>query len=144
MELAVEGGDLGPVGGVPRRGFGVERGDGGLHLERPGRAAAEGVVEHGGALGDGVAVPAGAVLALEADRSAVGVGAGRPAGVGEQQQGEQAVGLGGVRDQLDDEPGEADRLLAEIGAHELVAGRGDVAFGVDEVQHVQHAAEPLG
>ncbi len=54
------------------------------------------------------------------------------------------MGLGGVRDQLDDESGETDCLLAEIGAHEFVAGRGDVAFGEHEVQHVQHAAEPLG
>ena len=85
-----------------------------------------------------------AVLVLEADRRAVGVGAGRPAGVGEQQQGEQAVRLGRVGQQLDDEAGEADRLLAEVGPHQLVAGGGDVALGVDEVQHVQHAAEPLG
>ena len=85
-----------------------------------------------------------AVLVLEADRGAVGVGAGGPAGVGEQQQGEQAVGLGRVGKQLDDESGEADRLFAEVGSHQLVAGGGDVALGVDEVQDVQDAAEPFG
>ena len=75
---------------------------------------------------------------------AVGVGARRPPGVGEQQQGEQPVGLGRVGQQLDDEPGEPDRLVAQVGAHQRVAGGGDVALGVDEVQHVEHAAEPLG
>ena len=43
-----------------------------------------------------------------------------------------------------DESGEADRLLAQVGPHQVVAGGGDVALGVDEVDHVQHAAEPLG
>ena len=75
---------------------------------------------------------------------AVGVGAGRTPGVGEQQQGEQAVRLGLVGQQLDHQPGEADRLLAEVGPHQLVAGRGDVALGVDEVDDVEDAAEPLG
>ena len=102
------------------------------------------MIEHRDALGDRGAVPAGAVLVLEADGQAVGVDARRAPGIGEQQQGEQPVGLRLARQQLGHQPGEADRLVAQVGPHQLVAGGRDVALGVHEVDHVQHAAEPLG
>ncbi len=57
----------------------------------------------------------GAVLVGEADHRAVGRGAGRAAGLGEQHQGEQADRLGLVGHELDEHPAEADRLARQVG-----------------------------
>ena len=63
----------------------------------PDRALPQGGADQRHALGDGLPVPPAAVLPVERDQLAVRAGAGRPAGVGEQHQGEQAghVGLVG-------------------------------------------------
>ena len=58
---------------------------------------ADRAVEQRGALGDQRPVPAGPVLLGQRDQLAAGAGAGRPAGVGEQHQREQAGHLGVVR-----------------------------------------------
>ncbi len=133
MELVVEGDDLGPVGCRGGGGVGVDGGDGGLDLERAGLVAAQAGAHEGVAFGDEHAVPPRAVLVGEADHRAVGGGAGRPPGFGEQHEGEQADRFGLVGHELDEHPPEADRLAREVDAGEAVAGGRGVPFGEDQV-----------
>lgn len=140
-EQVVEAEDLFPVGVVRGGGFGVDGGDGGLELVGADLGGAQGVLDECGAFGDGVVVPAGAVLFGEGDEGAVGVGAGGAAGVGEEHEGEQSgefavVGAGAVECS-----GEADGLGGEVDADEVVAGGGGGAFGEDQVEDVQDRGE---
>ena len=54
------------------------------------------------------------------------------------------MGLRRARQQLDHEPSEPDRLVAQLGADQRVTVGGHVALGVHEVHDVEDAAEPLG
>ena len=91
-----------------------------------------------------LAVPERAVLLLERDELAVRARTGLAARVGHEHEREQAEHLGLIGHQLGEQPAEADRLAAEVGAHELVAlGRG-VALVEHEVDDVQHGRQPLG
>jgi hypothetical protein len=98
-----------------------------------GPAPAQGPDHQGIALGDPRPVPAGAVLVAEQDRAALVVGAGVPPGVGEQQPGQQALGLRLGRHQLHQGPGQAQGDVAQLAAHQVVARGGGVALGEDEV-----------
>ena len=95
------------------------------------------------ALVDHRVIPPGAVLVLQYDEIAGGVGPRLAPGVLQQHQREQAPGLGRVGDQVVEQPGEADRLGAQVGAEELPLGR-LVPLVEDEVDHGAHAVEPLG
>ena len=139
-ELLVERGDLHPVGrGRVARGR-MTRGDRGLHLIRAGLTAAERGIEEIETVGDRARVPLGPVLFLERDEVARGVEAGAAAGIGQQEQREQAEGLGLVRHQRDERAGEPDRLRAQLDPHELGArGRG-VALVEQQVENGEHGA----
>ena len=66
-----------------------------------------------------------------------------PASVVEEHQREEAHDLRLVGEQRPHDPGQADRLARELAAHEDVArGRG-VALVEDQVEDLEHAAEPL-
>jgi len=64
-ELSVEGGDLGPVGGIDVTCGRVASGDGCLDLVRAGVAAAQCCTEEIDTLTDGRLVPSAAVLILQ-------------------------------------------------------------------------------
>jgi hypothetical protein len=78
------------------------------------------LVDQLAAFADGLAVPAGAVLFLQQQQPTVGSGAGRPAGVGEQQQGQQPPDLAVVGHEGGQHPGQVQGALDQVGAHELV------------------------
>ena len=59
----------------------------------------------------------------------------------EQQQREEGARLRGIRQQLDDEAGEADRLLLQVEPQQPVTRRGEVSLVVHEHEHREHAAE---
>ena len=69
---------------------------------------------------------------------------GAPPGVVQEHEREQPEDLGLVGHEVDEDPGEADRLRAQLLADERVAGRGLVALVEDEVEDAQHRLEPLG
>ena len=122
----------------------MERGDRRLQLVRPAPAPAQRRLQDRQALGDLVALPAAPVLLLERDQRAAGVDPGRAAGVMQQHQGEQALGLRLVGQQLHQQPAEADRLAAEIGAHQAVAFGAGIAFVEHQVDDAEHRLQPLG
>ena len=75
-------------------------GDGSLQGVGPRSGRRERFLHPALSLGDGVAIPAGAILVLQEDQIALGVGAGQAPGVVQQHQGEQTVGLRLVGQQL--------------------------------------------
>ena len=83
-------------------------------------------------------VPLAAVLIREQHQVAVRADAGTPAGVGEQQQREQAGHLRLARQQNGERPGEPDRLVAEVFPDQGLAAGGQVSLGEDQVHHSQH------
>ncbi len=70
--------------------------------------------------------------------------AGRPPRGGQQHQGEQAVDLGLVGQQIGQEPAQADRLDHEVLPPQLGPGRGGVALVEDEVDDRQDRTEAVG
>ena len=91
-----------------------------------------------------VGVPAAPVLLGHRDQRAVRPGPGRPAGVGEQHQGQQPGHLAVVGQQPVDQAGQPDRLGRQLGAVQARARRAGVALVEDQVEHVQDRAEPFG
>src|SRR5438445_330871 len=85
-----------------------------------------------------------AALGLLGDDLALGVDARAAPGVVEEEQGEQAGHLALRRQQLAQEPAQADGLAAQLAPHERVAGRRRVALVEDEVHDAQRALEALG
>ena len=96
------------------------------------------------ALGDGLVIPAGAVLVGQQHHAAGVVGASRGAAVLQQQQGQQAVDLALVGQQLAQQAGQADGLVAQVDPHQRVAAARRVALAEDQVDDPQHAGQPLG
>ncbi|GFJ83967.1 hypothetical protein Phou_081470 [Phytohabitans houttuyneae] len=94
--------------------------------------------EQADSLPDGGRVPPGAVLFVEGHQGAVGVGAGGPAGVGEQHQGEQSSHLTVAGQEAVQQSREPDGLSGEVGAVQAGAGAGRVSLVEHQVQHVQH------
>lgn len=88
-------------------------------------------------------VPFGPVLVGEQHRLAVRAGAGGDAGGLELQQRRQPVHLGFLGHQARQDPGQAQRVLAQGGADEIVAGRRRVALVEDEVDDLQDGGEAL-
>jgi hypothetical protein len=74
--------------------------DGRLDLVRPGLVAAQAGPHERLAFGDEPTVPGGAVLVRQQHEVSVGRDAGGPAGLGQQEQGQQAEHLGFVGHQL--------------------------------------------
>ena len=110
----------------------------------PGRVAPQARPHEVLALGDQGAVPQAAVLVGQQHQRSVGGDAGGPPRLAQQQQGEQAERFALVGHQLDEHPGEADRLDAQVGAHQGVATRRRVALVEHEVDDSEHGTEPVG
>ena len=64
--------------------------------------------------------------------------------IGQQQQPEQSDDLGLVGHQLCEQPGQTNRLGAQIGPDEGRPAARGVALVVDEVEHGQHRPQPVG
>ena len=95
------------------------------------------------AFGDLLAIPARAVLIFEQHQFAGRSGARFAPRFVQQHQRQQTERLCIVQ-QLDNESTKAQRLRGQIAAREFGAVGGAVAFVEDQIQHVQHALEPLG
>jgi hypothetical protein len=136
--------DLGPVGVRDAVRLVVHGRDRGLQLvraERPARG--EGLLDQVGAFGDQLPVPAAPVLVSKRDESAVWRGSRRAAGVGEQHEREQPGGLRVAGQQPAQHPGQPEALGCQVGALQLLAGRGRVALVEDQVQHLLHGPDPV-
>jgi hypothetical protein len=66
------------------------------------------------------------------------------AGLGEDEQRQEGGRLGRLRQEAMDHPRQIEPLPGEIGPHQLVAERGRMPGGVDEVDHLQDGVEPRG
>jgi hypothetical protein len=119
----------------------VERGDRGLDLIGTGRAVAHRLVDQREAFGDQGRVPARAILIVEQDRVAVGIEARVRACVLEEHERGEAHDLGLTGEQAEQEPGQADRFLAQLGAIAIAAR---VTLVEDQVDHRGDDAESLG
>jgi hypothetical protein len=144
QQAGVERRDLLPVGGLRMPGLGVERGDRRLQLVRPAATPAERRLQGRQALGDRVALPAPAVLLLERHERAGGIDPGGPPRIVQEHQGEQALRFRLLGQQLDQQPAEADRLAAEVGANQAIGLGARVALVEDQVDDAEHGREPLG
>ena len=122
----------------------MTRGDRGLELVRAGSAHRLGAAEDAQPLVDRRHVPERTILVGEQHELAVGAEAGVPPRVLEEQQREEAECLRLVGHENADELREADRLRAELAAHESLAGARGIALVEDEVQHPQNVRDALG
>ena len=89
-------------------------------------------------------VPQRAVLVVERHVAAVAVDARAAPRVMQQHQREQAEHLRVVGHQGRQQPGQPDRLAAELATHEPVALRRAVALVEDQVQNLQHPGQAVG
>ena len=89
------------------------------------------------ALADDVPIPAPAVLLGERDQSAVGRGAGRTSGIGQQHERQQPRDLAVVGQQAVEVAAKPDRLGRQVGALQVGTGARRVALVEDQVQDVQ-------
>ena len=137
---AVQRGDLRPVDLL----LAVQRGDRRLQLVGAGAAQAQRAVELRAALGERAGVPARAVLVGQGDVAAVAGHARVAARVVDEHERQQPGGLGVVGHELREQAAEADRLDAQLGAHQAVAGAGGVALVEDEVDDGEHAGQAIG
>ena len=126
------------------RGLVVHGGDRGLELVRAERRRLQRVRDERNALFDERLVPEGAVLLGEWDQRAVGAGTRRAPRVGEQHEREEPGHLAVVGEQAADFAGEADGFTREIRTLQIGARRRGVALVEDQVQHLQHDAQPVG
>ena len=88
-------------------------------------------------------VPRRAVLVLEQHELAAGPGPRLAPRVVEEHQRQQPQDLRLVRHQRGEDPRQPDRLRRQLAPDEPIAGRRVVALVEDEVEHPQHAVEPL-
>ena len=137
----VEDDDLLPVGLRRGRRLAVDRRDRRLQLEGSDRPAHQRLLDEAHAARDRTVVPQRAVLGVERDEVASGVRSCRRARVVDQQQGEQAGGLGITRQRPVEPLGEAQRLALEVDVDERVAGGARVAGGEGEVDDVPHRVQ---
>ena len=115
-----------------------------LELVRPDPPHPHRPVEQLPPLVDPGPVPARAVLVLEQHELAARPRPRLAPRVVEEHQRQQPEDLGLVGHQRREDPGQADRLRRTARAGPAVAGRRVVALVEDEVEHPQHAVEPLG
>ena len=85
-----------------------------------------------------------AILILEQHHRSVGTDSGRAARVVEQHQREQSERLRLSRHEVAHERDEMDRVVAQLGAHEIIAFGREVPLVEHEVQHLQHRVQSRG
>ena len=122
----------------------MQRRDRRLQLVEPGSAPAHRILEQTLALADPPAIPQRAVLIVEQHELAVFVDACGTARVVQQHQREQARDLGVVGHQAVQQSPQADRLGAQLAAHQPIAGGGEPALVEDQVQDREHAGQQSG
>ena len=142
QQLAVQDRDLPPVGGGGAGRGRVTRGDRRPELVRARLPHPQRLDQEALAVGDHGLVPAGPVLLLEQDQGPAAVCAGRPAGVGQQQQGEQPPHLGIPGQPGRQAAGQVEAGHAQVGPEQVVARRRLVALAEDEVHDPQHVGRP--
>ena len=107
---------------------------------------AHGLVDEGQALGDQGTIPEAAVLVVQQHQGALGIEAGRRAGMLQQHEGREAhdLGLGGV--EAEQQAGEPDRLLRQGLAHggAIAAPARGVALVEQQIDHGRHRGQALG
>src|ERR1700689_3313670 len=89
-------------------------------------------------------IPLGAVLIEEQDWFAGGGDAGAGAGGLDLHEGDQAMDFRFGGSEFGEDAAEAERVFAERGAHEVVAGGGGVALVEDEVDHLKDGRKARG
>ena len=119
-------------------------GDGRLQLVRADLAPGQHGAEELGSLGDLRAIPLLPVLLGQRYQGPVRQRAGRPPRVGQQHQRQQARHLAVVRQQPVQPAGKPDGLLRQRGHGQRVSLAGRVTLVEDEVEDVQHGAQPFG
>jgi hypothetical protein len=67
----------------------------------------------------------------------------RPAGIGEQHEGEQARHLAVVGQQAVDQAGQPNRLGCQLAALQTRPRRAGIALVEDQVEHVEDRSEPF-
>ncbi len=143
-EHVVERGDLTPVRRAHIWGFGVQRGDGCLYLQRTRPPLGKGLLDECESFGDRVAVPAAPVLLLERCLCPVRVDARVAPGVVQEHQRQQASRLGLVGQEVEQQTPEPDRLVAQLSAYESVALGRAIALVEHEVDDRQRGIETIG
>jgi hypothetical protein len=118
LEQPVEQEDLRPVRVIRAGRFVMDGGDGRLELIWADRRVGQGRTDDGDPFGDRLAVPQAAILLRQRDERAVRASPGRPAGIGQQHQGEQTGDLAVVGYALVQLAGEADRFGRQLDAEE--------------------------
>ncbi len=102
-----------------------------------------GLSERSKAAADQQLVPARAVLVEQQDRLSRGTGPRLQARGLDLHQGDEAMHLGFAGSQAGQDAAEAQRFLAQLRPHPVVAGGRRVALVEDEVDHLQHRGQPL-
>ena len=115
----------------------------GLNLIRTRRSSSHCLFNKRESFGNLGLVPKRAVLFFKGDQLTL-ANAGGAAGIVQQHQGQQRYVLRFAWHQVAQYAAQPDGFGAEIGAHELVAGGGDVAFVKDQIDHGLHRGEALG
>ena len=64
------------------------------------------------------------------------------AGIVQQHQRQQALDLAAARHQRIEQARQPDRFARQIRPHQILARGRDIAFGEDEIDHREHAAQP--
>ena len=137
----MRGHSVAAAAGGPR----VAGGDGGLERVRTqGAAELLRAPERGQAALDEDPVPARAVLVEEQDRLPRRAGARPEARSLQLQERHETVDLRLLRGEPGQDAAEPERVLAERGAHPVLAGRRRVALVEDEVDDLEHRREPGG
>ena len=120
------------------------RGDRGLELVGAQPAGTgQGRGDQRDALGDQAGVPPRPVLFGERDQSAVGPGTCGTPCVREQHERQQPRHLPVRGPHLMDRAGEPDRLTGQLGPLQVGAGARGVALVKDQVEHLEHHAQPV-
>ena len=122
----------------------MQRRDRGLELILARSAQAHRALERPHPLGDPGLVPQRAVLIFEGHVAPLPIDARGSTRVVQQHQREQPPYLGVVGHQPGQQKPEADRLDAQLIAHQPIALGGRVALVEDEIHDSQHAAQALG
>ena len=119
----------------------MDRGDGRLERVGPEAARRQRPLHQGAPLRNQLTVPERAVLVAQQDELSRRRGArGAPRFV-QQHQREQSQRLG-LRQQVDEQTSQADRLAREVGPRQRAPRRRGIPLVEHEVDHVQHRVEP--
>ena len=121
----------------------MDRRDRGLELVRADRRLRQRRADQRGPLLDRAAVPERSILLGERDQGAVVADASRPAGVGQEHQREQTGDFAVVGQEAPQLARQPDRLRAQLDPLERRTRARGVALVEDQVQDVEHGAEPV-